>query len=201
MDRPKSANWTSPVLLQAGAEWVAALQSSQGILGVAAETGSALFEIPGGASTIPSSAVSGSRLYVPANGLSVYDVLLDGSAPNRTWNESTQRPGTASPLVIGENVYIVNNAGVLNCADIETGQRGWRVRLEGPFSSSPVAASEERLYLFNEAGLGQVVDLSGEEGQVVSRYALEETILATPALSGNALYVRSDGHLWKFAAP
>jgi hypothetical protein len=38
-----------------------------------------------------------------------------------------------------------------------------------------------------------------EKGEIVSELDLAETILCSPAASDNAMYVRSDGHLWKFA--
>ena len=143
---------------------------------------------------------SGDKLFIPSNGLTAISASTDGAEPKKLWNESAQRPGTASPLVIGDKVYIINNAGVLNCADRKSGERLWRIRLKGPLSSSPVAGSGERIYAFNEAGIGQVVDLSGEEGAITSEFELGETILSTPSLSENGIYVRSDGHLWKFAA-
>ncbi|MAS92990.1 MAG: pyrrolo-quinoline quinone [Verrucomicrobiales bacterium] len=199
IDRPKAANWTSPTVLEIGEEKVVCLQSSKGILGVVPSTGSSVFTFGGGASTIPSSAAVGDRLYIPSNGLTAITATTDGADPKKMWNESAQRPGTASPLVIGEKVYTINNAGVLSCADRSSGERIWRTRLKGPMSGSPVAGENGLLYIFNEAGVGQVVDLSGEEGKIISEIELEETILSTPSLSTGALYIRSDKHLWKFA--
>lgn len=201
IDRPKAANWTSPVVMKNGEQSIVALQSSKGILGVLPATGSEIFQFTKGASTIPSSAADGDTLYVPSNGLTAIRPVEDGGEPDELWNESAQRPGTASPLIIGDRVYILNNAGVLNAANQETGERLWRIRLKGPFSGSPVAAANQHLYLFNEQGIGQCVDLSGDgEAQIVSEIELGETILSTASISDDALYVRSDGHLWKFAA-
>ncbi|MFP6866221.1 MAG: hypothetical protein VCA35_09805, partial [Roseibacillus sp.] len=50
-------------------------------------------------------------------------------------------------------------------------------------------------------GVGQCVDLSGAEGSVVSEIELGETIISTASISGDALYIRSDGSLWKIAGP
>ncbi len=201
LDRPKAANWTSPTVLELDGDEVVALQSSKGILGLVPATGSSLFQFGNGASTIPSSVASGNRLFVPSNGLTALTIATDGREPKQLWNESTQRPGTASPLVIGDTLYLLNNAGVLTAANVDTGERLWRIRLKGPFSGSPVAGAGEFLYIFNEAGIGQVVDLSGDEGRVVSELELGETILSTPSLSEGAIYVRSDGHLWKLTSP
>ncbi|MCB1091595.1 MAG: PQQ-binding-like beta-propeller repeat protein [Verrucomicrobiae bacterium] len=198
LDRPKAANWTSPVALKTGGELVVALQSSKGVLGVLPATGSEIWNYSNGASTIPSGAAAGDTLYIPSNGLTALRPGADGGDTKPLWNESAQNPGTASPLVIGEQVYVINGAGVLNAANRETGERLWRIRLKGPFSGSPVATDNGHLYIFNEQGVGQCVDLSGQEGKVVSEVELGETIIGTASISGNALYVRSDGHLWKF---
>jgi outer membrane protein assembly factor BamB len=198
IDRPKAANWTSPVLITIDSAEVAALQSSKGLLGVQPKTGSKIFEYQYGAATIPSSVASGDTIFIPSNGLTAVKASTDGAGVAKIWNEGAQRPGTASPIVIGENVYTINGAGVLTCANASSGERLWRVRLKGPFSSSPVAAGNH-LYVFNEKGIGQCVDLTGEEGKVISEFELGETILSTPSLSDNALYIRSDKTLWKFA--
>jgi outer membrane protein assembly factor BamB len=199
LDRPKSANWTSPTVLQKDGEAIVALQSSDGILGLLPSTGSSVFTVPGAASTIPSSAASGDELFIPSNGLTVVKLGATGEEPKKVWNQSNQRPGTASVLVTGEKLYLINNAGVLTCAKRASGEVLWEVRLKGPFSGSPVAGGDGKLYIFSEQGVGQVVDPSGETGVISSEIELGETVLSTASLDRETLYIRSDGHLWKFA--
>lgn len=199
LDRPKSANWTSPTVLNKEGESIVALQSSDGILGLVPATGSSVFTVAGGASTIPSAAAAGDELFIPSNGVTVVALGATGEEPKKVWNQTNQRPGTASLLVAGEKLYLINNAGVLTCAKRQSGEVLWEIRLKGPFSGSPVAGGDGKLYIFSEQGVGQVVDPSGEKGVVSSEIELGETILSTPALDGEALFIRSDGHLWKFA--
>lgn len=200
LDRPKAANWTSPTVLRKDGEAIVALQSGEGVLGVHPATGSTAFELGGGASTIPSGAAVGDELYLPSAGLTAVKLAAAGEEPKKLWNQPNQRPGTASVLVVGERLYLVNNAGVMTCADRRSGEKIWEFRLKGPFSGSPVAGGDGRIYLFSEQGVGQVVEAAGEAGTVSSEVELGETILSTPALAEGALYVRSDGHLWKFAS-
>ena len=94
--------------------------------------------------------------------------------------------------------FSVNSAGAMSAGDIETGERLWQLRLKGPFSGTPVAANGH-LFYFNEKGLAFVVKPTREKGEIVSELDLAETILSSPAVADNALYIRSDGHLWKFA--
>ena len=198
-ERPKGANWTSPTTFtSAKGKRLFALQSKAGLLIVEPRTGKELWNYADGASTIPSTTVMGRDLFVPSNGLTALRSREDDNGHTQLWRQNKLGPGTASPVVSGGKIYVVNNANVLTCANPEDGELIWRLRLKGPFSSSPVA-TKTHAYLFSEKGLGQVVDLRGKEGKVVSTIELDETILGTPAISGNALYVRSDGHLWKFA--
>ncbi|MDE0595746.1 MAG: PQQ-binding-like beta-propeller repeat protein [Roseibacillus sp.] len=201
IDRPKTANWTTPVVLKSGGELIVALQSSKGVLGVQPATGSEIWNYSKGAATIPSGAVAGDTLYFPSKGLTAMRPGSGGGETKPLWNERAQNPATASPLIIDDKVYIINGTGVLSAANRETGERLWRIRLKGPFSGSPVASGNGHLYIFNEKGIGQVVDLSGEEGKVVSEIELGETIIGTASISGNALYIRSDETLWKFGLP
>jgi outer membrane protein assembly factor BamB len=193
MDRPKNANWTSPVLLKGvNGQTLAGLQSAKGFLAVAPATGQIVWDYSEGASTIPSSAVSGDVIYVPSNGLTAIQPAPEGQTPKQLWRNNQLRPGTASPLVLGQHVYTLNEAGVLSCGSITNGTRLWQLRLKGPFS-----AAGQRLYLVNEKGLTQVVDPTKPEGELVSELPLGETVLGTPSISGGAIYIRSDGHLWK----
>ena len=197
--RPKMANWTSPVTMRFGGQTIVALQSGKGVMGISPSTGSSLWNFSKGASTIPSGAAAGDTLIIPSRGLTALRPNAKGGEPAPVWNQKTQKPATASPLITGDRFYFINSAGVLTAANRKTGERLWRIRVKGPFSGSPVACQNEHLYLFNEKGLGQVVNLSGEEGKVVSEFDLGETILGTASIARNALYIRSDQTLWKFA--
>ena len=199
--RPKAANWTSPLVLKSKDQVVVALQSSKGVLGVLPSTGSEVWNFNEGASTIPSGAAYGDKLYIPSNGLTAVQLSdVSGEKPKKLWNEGQQRPGTASPLIVEEKIFVINGAGVLTCANRSTGERLWRLRLKGPFSGSPIS-SGGYLFIFNEQGLGQCVDITAKEGKIVSEIELKETILGTAALSDGGLFIRSDGHLWKLANP
>lgn len=196
-DRPKRANWTSPAVLPGltPAEDLVLLQSSAGLAAVKPLTGEVVWDYANGASTIPSSTVYQGRVFVPSNGITALKISPGSANPEVVWNESKLGPGTASPLVVGDQLLVLNRAGVLLGAKAETGETLWQKRLEGPFSSSPVAAGSH-LFFFSENGLAQVVKV-GDEGEVVTTKALEDTILCTPAIAGKAVYVRSDKQLWK----
>ena len=200
IDRPKMANWTSPVTMQMDGKVIVALQSGKGVMGISPSTGSKLWNFSNGAATIPSGAAAGDTLIIPSRGITAVKPNPLGGEPVSLWNQKTQKPATASPLIMEDVIYFTNSAGVLTAADRKTGKRLWRIRMKGPFSGSPVACQNGHLYFFNEEGLGQVVNITGDIGEVVSEFDLGETILATPSISRNSLYIRSDQTLWKFSA-
>ncbi|MEZ6128659.1 MAG: PQQ-binding-like beta-propeller repeat protein [Planctomycetaceae bacterium] len=200
IDRPRKANWTSPTLLPGSGDkpTLALLQSSAGLTAIDPETGATVWEFTDGASTIPSSSVIGGTVYIPSNGLTTVKPAHDGASIEQLWNSSNLSPSTSSPVVLDGMAFIVNSSGALSAGDVETGERLWQLRLKGKFSGTPLA-SNGHLFFFNEEGAAFVVKPSREKGEIVSELDLGETILSSPAASNNALYIRSDGHMWKFA--
>ncbi len=197
MNRPKSANWTSPVVSRIGKKQVALLQSSAGIHAVEPRTGAEVWYYGEGASTIPSSTVDANGVvYVPSHGITALRPGDDTREASQLWRSGQLAPGTSSPIAFGGKVYIINKAGALTCGDADNGDRLWQLRMKGPFSASPVAANGH-IYSVNEKGLLQVADISKPEGEVVSKLDLKDTVLATPSIGGGAIYIRSDARLWK----
>lgn len=190
LERPKAANWTSATVWKN----VVALQSSKGILAVEPATGKTVWDYSDGASTIPSSVGTGEALYAASHGITA--LAPEKGAVTQLWRNEKLNPGTASPLVLGDSIYVVNGAGVLIKASLKNGDEAWKLRLKGPFSGSPVAAGK-RIYAVNERGIFQVIDPEAPEGKVLKEIELKETVLTTPAISGGAVYLRSDAKLWK----
>jgi outer membrane protein assembly factor BamB len=198
LDRPRKPNWTSPVLLKNGDKELVALQSSQGITAIEPATGKTVWEYSAGASSVPSSTVGGSILFVPSQGITALQPGEENEPPKQLWRSAQLRPGTPSPVLIGERLFTLNDGGVLTCGNATNGERLWQLRLKGPFSSTPVAAGRF-IYCVNEKGLAQVVDSTKPEGEVVSELDLAEKFLSTPAIAGGAIYLRGNTRLWKFS--
>ncbi len=196
IERPRKANWTSPSISADGKSVL--LQSTAGVSAIDPATGQELWTYSEGASSTPTLVVSGDVAYVPSNGITALRPSDSSSKqPEILWKEGSLSPSTASPVVANNQLFVVNRGGVLTCASLKDGHREWQARLEGGASASPVIAGGKLVYV-NEEGLLQIVDLQNE-GAVVSTQELSETILSTPSVDGKAIYVRSDGHLWKLS--
>src|SRR6185312_3122545 len=91
------------------------------------------------------------------------------------WKSSKLDLGNASPVVLGDNVFALNSAGVVSCGSITDGEVLWRVRVKGSFWTTPVLAGSH-LYCVDRDGLTSVVELSGKKGEVVAQNKLGEPI-------------------------
>lgn len=195
VSRPKASNWASP-LPWTTAEGLAAvwLQDGDGATLHDAKTGEQLARIDADCDTVISpTRTADSRLVLATGGVSVF------TAP---FEEPIQRagqlqPGSPSPVVWQNKVLVINRGGVLACGDLETGNVLWRRRLGGRFWATPVAAAG-KLYCVNSEGEATVVDLA-DGGKVLSKTDFGEDVLGSPAVSGDAVYFRSNAHLWKIA--
>ncbi len=196
IERPRKSNWTSPVVFKGpDGKALVLLQSNAGLAAVDAGTGKEVWNYNDKASTVPSTTASQGRLFVPSQGLTALEPV-PGGPPKQLWRSAQLRPGTPSPVVLGDRVFALNDGGILSCGDTADGKRLWQLRLKGPFSATPVVAGG-LLYCVNENGLVQVVDPTKPEGEVVSELDLGQTVIGTPSIAANSLFIRSDGKLWR----
>ena len=199
LDRPRKANWTSPVVWP-GDEPLVLLQSSKGVSAVDVTTGKVKWEYLDGAATSASLTIQNEIAYVPSHGITaIRPGISDPNTPNIVWQSSQLSPATASPIAYKDRVYVINRAGVVSCAQLSDGERVWQARMKGPFSATPII-SAGRLYAINEKGLAQILELKEESGEVISSHDFKDTFLATPSASNGAIYLRSDQHLWKISS-
>lgn len=198
IERPHESNWTSPTLLKSGGTELAILLSHKGLTAIEPATGKTVWEATDVASSIPSTTETGGVLFVPSKrGLTALQPGAAGEPLKQLWQAAKLRPGTPSPVVLGDKIFTLTDAGILSCGTTASGEVKWQLRLKGPFSATPVAAGHF-VYCINEKGLVQVVDTTKPEGEVTSEVNLDEAILATPSIANGSIYFRSDAHLWKF---
>ncbi len=110
------------------------------------------------------------------------------------WRQPTRAPYVSSMLLYRGLLYMATENGILTITDPNTGEPVARTRLNGVFTASPVAA-DGHIYLLNEDG-ETVVLAAGPDARVVSRNALAERALASPAIAHGRVYIRTDQHLF-----
>lgn len=111
------------------------------------------------------------------------------------WIVRKSMPSKPSPLIVGDYLFTIDDRGVATCLEAITGKQVWQSRVGGNFSASPIAAGG-RLYLFDQNGKTTVL-AARPEFEVLAENHLDEGGMASPAVVGDALILRTDGHLYR----
>jgi outer membrane protein assembly factor BamB len=121
-------------------------------------------------------------------------LTANGKPPQALWTSEKPGPQEPSLLYYQGLLYSLMDNGVLVCLDGKAGKEVYRKRLGGPCNSSPVA-SDGRIYLSNNDGMTFVVK-AGRDFELLAENALGERITASPAISRNSIFYRTDSHLY-----
>jgi outer membrane protein assembly factor BamB len=195
---PQIVEWQGkPVLLSSGAKAHYAYEPA---------TGKELFRFEErGAHSAASRPVIGNGMWYITPGFGAKQViglklggngLLEESAV--AWREKKGAPNKPSVVLDGEYLYMVDDTGIASCLDAKTGAMKWRERIGGDYSASPVIA-EGRIYFCSENGSVTVLATS-PEFKKLGEGKFADGFMASPAISGKALYLRSKTALYRVEA-
>jgi len=119
----------------------------------------------------------------------------DATETHVTWRLNKAVPKKPSLLLLGDLLFMISDNGIASCVEAKTGQLVWTSRLDGSYSASPVSA-EGRIYFVSEEGKATVIE-AGREFKVIAENTLDDGSLASPALDGRALFLRTRTHLYR----
>lgn len=119
----------------------------------------------------------------------------DVSQTHVAWSLNKAVPQNPSPLLVGDALYLVSDKGIGSCLDARTGRLNWSERLGGEYYASPLYA-DGRIYFLNDSGETTVI-APGVSFQKLASNKLEGRSLASPSVSGSAIYFRTDRHLYR----
>jgi outer membrane protein assembly factor BamB len=132
-----------------------------------------------------------------------YGIKVDGAGDitdtHVAWKTSRGAPNTPSMILVEDELYFVADNGVASCVDARTGELHWNERLGGDMSASPIHANG-RIYFTNERGRTFVVK-AGKQFELLAENDLGERTLASPAVSGPSLFIRTENHLYRIQEP
>jgi outer membrane protein assembly factor BamB len=111
------------------------------------------------------------------------------------WRMQRGAPHTPSPLLVGDELYMVSDSGVASCLDARTGRAHWQERIGGNYSASPVYAAG-RIYFQSEEGKSTIVQ-AGRQFKLLARNSLDERTLASIAAAVGDLFIRTENHLYR----
>ena len=118
---------------------------------------------------------------------------------NVLWRLKSRVPRTASPIFVEGLIYLVSDDGIVNCIDAANGEPVWQKRIGGAFAASPIYAAG-KIYLCDRDGLTTIIK-PGRKFDEVAKNTLDDGLMASPAVDGNALILRTKTHVYRIGRP
>lgn len=126
----------------------------------------------------------------------------DVSKTHVVWRHTKGTPYVTAPLLYNGILYVIRDGGILSTFDPESGKVLNEGRLKdaiGEYYASPVAA-DGKIYFVSKEGKVTVIK-PGATWEVLASSDLAEQVIATPAISGDRIYIRTESHLYSFGRP
>ena len=111
------------------------------------------------------------------------------------WRTRRGAPYTPSPLLVGSELYFINDLGILSCLDAVTGALHWQQRVGGNHSASPIFAGG-RIYFLSEEGIATVI-APGKTFQRLATNQLDGVAFASLAVVNRSILLRTASHLYR----
>ena len=214
--RDEIPGWATPTIVDAGGRFELVTNATKFVRGYDPLTGKELWRVSAGSEiAVPTPFAAHGLVFVASGygpGRPIHAIRPGGSgdiapkdgettSPFVAWTNPRTGPYMPTPIVVGDELYVVQNNGALTTYQAKTGTRVYQQRLGngGAFTASPVAA-DGKLYFATEEGEVHVVR-AGPSFELVGTNPVGEAILATPALADGTLYVRGQRHLFAIREP
>ncbi|MGI8981387.1 MAG: PQQ-binding-like beta-propeller repeat protein [Pirellulaceae bacterium] len=195
--------YSTPLVAQVDGKPQLITTAAQSAYGYDVESGKELWRFGYGGFSNASRPVVGQGMMFLNSGYmkpQLFGVKLGGGGGNITesnfvWKQTSSAPNKPSPLLIDDLFYMISDGGVASCLDTKTGEPVWTKRLSGNFSASPIYAAG-RIYVSDQDGKTFVFK-PGRQYQQLAVNQLDEGCMASPAVSGKAIFLRTKTCLYR----
>ena len=201
--------YTTPVLLKHEGKTQIVISGGDYVTGHDFNTGKEIWRASGlnplkrsNYRVVPTPIIVDGLIYAPTRKKPLLALKVGGAGDitesHLVWKyEGSGAPDVPSPVCDGKYFYMVDDRGLVTCLDSKTGTVIWgpETTTEGIVSASPVL-SDGKLYILNEKAVTSIVSV-GSEFQLLATNELDGTYtLASPAVSGSQLFIRTSTHLY-----
>jgi len=123
----------------------------------------------------------------------------DVTESRRLWHHPKTKQRIGSGVTYDGHFYILNDPGVAECYELQTGKLVWEERLKGPAAKSDnwssLVRAADQLYAINQGGDAFVFRAS-PTFEVLATNSLPETTIASLAVSDGEIFARTYQALW-----
>ncbi len=211
VDRDEPTSWATPLIVEVDGKPQVVTSATNLIRSYDLDTGNLIWQCGGMTLNVIPSPVSGSGLLYVTSGFrgNILQAIRYAEAKGDitdsavvAWKyDGKGTPYVPSPLLYGDVLYLLDhNRAMLSCFDAKTGKQHYIKKrlggLEGAYAS-PVGAAD-RVYVVSRGGKTAVVS-HGPTFGLLATNTLDDDFAASPAIAGDAIYLRGDKYLYCIA--
>lgn len=214
-DRKEISSWATPFIWRHGKRTELITAATNYVRSNDPATGELLWKLTGMSSiAVPTPLAGDGLLYVssgyvmdPRRPLFAIrpgasgDVSLQGDESSNSsvaWAQKHGGPYMPTPILVGNNIYVLYDRGFMACYDAVTGEPRYEKQRVGRggsgFTSSPWSY-DGKIFCLNEDGDTYVIE-AGNEYKEVGKNSIDEMFMATPAIGKNTVLLRGAKHLY-----
>jgi outer membrane protein assembly factor BamB len=205
-EAPNKFSFSTPTVIEVGGQKQLITPGSGVVNALDPSTGREIWRCMYGAgySVIPKPVFGNGLLYIATgyNAPTVMAIRPDGQGDvtesHVVWTVKKAAPHTPSLLLVGEELYMVSDKGIVSCLEALTGSEYWQERVGGGFSASPLYA-DGKIYIQSEEGPAIVIR-PGKKFEKLADAGFKERTLASYAVGDKALFIRTEGNLYRVQA-
>jgi len=117
------------------------------------------------------------------------------AADKVVWKDKIQAARQTSPVLSGTRLYMFSDSGVVKCLEAATGKELWREKISGDGAASPLVV-DGKVYFFDAMDSATVV-ADADSYKLLAKNKLDDGFMASPAVAGKALIVRTKQSLYR----
>ncbi|MEI6646275.1 MAG: PQQ-binding-like beta-propeller repeat protein [bacterium] len=194
--------FATPLVIEVGGKEQLISPASSAVIAYEPSTGKEIWRVRSPTHTPVVSPVFANGMVFSVTGHGLAEMLAirpdgkgDVTEANVAWRMGGKDvPLTPSPVVLNGLLYMLADQGVMTCIEMGTGKSVWREQLGGNCIASPIY-DHERIYIFGLSGKTTVIR-AGRTFEKLSENHLESGFMASPAVTGNYLILRTKTHLY-----
>ncbi|MBA4191524.1 MAG: serine/threonine protein kinase [Planctomycetaceae bacterium] len=198
----KPFSFATPLLITVNGQEQIVAQGSDVVMGLNPKSGEEIWRVKyNGYSVVPKPIFANGVVYLSTgyDNPVLYAIKADGKGDvtetHVAWTIKKGVPRNASPLLVGDAIYLVADNGLVTCIDAKTGAERWNEQVGKAYSSSPVFANGH-VYLLAEDGTATVFK-PGSSYDPVATNKMGERALASYGVDGDALLLRTEKALYR----
>jgi outer membrane protein assembly factor BamB len=208
-ERKNRRSWATPLLVKAGDRFELIASGAESDASYDPDTGKELWHANGTESHPIPSSVTGHGLVILTAGSQAKRVLAIKlgatgdltNSPSVAWRYAKGTAYVASPILVGQYLYLESDGGIVTCLDVDTGAvvyEGGRPPVPAEIRASFVSF-EDKLLMTSDDGNTYVIK-AGPKFELLATNTVDEPVWASPALSRGTIYIRGDQHLFAIAS-